>query len=236
MSGMKFVVLGIAAGAFFVWTGMPQTGYQMNDQQLISNASLEDSSAQLEKAMALAANEYFDDALAILDDVVIENPNNSLALTIRGVMYRKIGRYSEAISDFDNAIKLDSENASAYCHRAFSVQQIGQSEWWKQALLDTEKSIALEKDNALAYLIRGNALVANEQFEAAIGAFDHAIAYNPNSSNSLVGRARAHAEIGQFQKAKSDLRRASELRIAKTDQEAFDTTAQYINALIEAKN
>jgi hypothetical protein len=98
MSGMKFVVLGIAAGAFFVWTGMPQTGYQMNDQQLISNASLEDSSAQLEKAMALAANEYFDDALAILDDVVIENPNNSLALTIRGVMYRKIGRYSEAIS------------------------------------------------------------------------------------------------------------------------------------------
>jgi tetratricopeptide (TPR) repeat protein len=52
--------------------------------------------------------------LASLTEVIARNPSDAAAYNTRGVVYAKLGRYSNAIDDFSHAIELDPHFAGAY--------------------------------------------------------------------------------------------------------------------------
>ena len=63
--------------------------------------------------------------LASLTDVVQRNPSDAGALNTRGAAYARIGRYQEAIADFNAALKIEPNMATALTNRALANRQIG---------------------------------------------------------------------------------------------------------------
>jgi Tfp pilus assembly protein PilF len=61
--------------------------------------------------------------LASLTEVIARNPSDAPAYNTRGVVYAKLGRYSDAIDDFSRAIELDPHFAGAYTNRALAYRQ-----------------------------------------------------------------------------------------------------------------
>ena len=61
--------------------------------------------------------------IASLTEVIQRNPRDAAAYNTRGVVYAKLGRYSNAIDDFSHAIELDPNFAGAYTNRALAYRQ-----------------------------------------------------------------------------------------------------------------
>ena len=53
--------------------------------------------------------------------------------------YRLLGQYQRAIQDYDEAIRLDPQNAIAYYNRGFTYNNLGQSK-------EAERDIAKAKE------------------------------------------------------------------------------------------
>ncbi len=58
-----------------------------------------------------------------LTEVIQRNPSDPVAYNTRGVVYAKLGRYSNAVDDFSHAIALDPHFAGAYTNRALAYRQ-----------------------------------------------------------------------------------------------------------------
>jgi tetratricopeptide (TPR) repeat protein len=70
----------------------------------------------------------------------------------RGTDYRRLGRYREAISDYNRAIALNPAYVAAYYNRGMAAQDLGE---FDQALSDFGKVIQLDPSAAAAYCHRG---------------------------------------------------------------------------------
>ena len=72
------------------------------------------------------------------------------------------GRYPEAIAQFDEAIRLDSQNAEAYKSRAFA--NMSSNRRFEQVIQDFDEAIRLNPQDGEAYRNRG---FAYNRLEAA---------------------------------------------------------------------
>ena len=73
----------------------------------------------------------------------------------RGNAKNKLGKYFEAISDYDQAIRLDSDDARAYYNRGLAKNKLGQ--YFEAAISDYDEAIRLAPDDVRIYVNRGNA-------------------------------------------------------------------------------
>jgi tetratricopeptide (TPR) repeat protein len=62
--------------------------------------------------------------IASLTGVIERNPQDAAAYNTRGVVYAKLGRYSNAIEDFTHTIGLDPNFSGAYTNRALAYRQM----------------------------------------------------------------------------------------------------------------
>ena len=90
--------------------------------------------------------------IASLTEVIERNPHDAAAYNTRGVVYAKLGRYSNAIDDFTHAIELDPSFAGAYTNRALAYRQTKKD---NLALQDFNQAIIVNPKDAAAYLGRG---------------------------------------------------------------------------------
>src|SRR5271165_7633023 len=59
-----------------------------------------------------------------LTEIIQRNPRDPSAYNTRGVVYAKLGRYSNAVDDFSHAIELDPRFSGAYTNRALAYRQV----------------------------------------------------------------------------------------------------------------
>jgi serine/threonine protein kinase len=74
-------------------------------------------------------------------------------LVERGKMNNKLGRFREAIEDFNQALVIDPSDASVLNDRGFAYKSLNQI---KEAMADFDRAIQLKPDLADAYQNRGN--------------------------------------------------------------------------------
>ena len=91
--------------------------------------------------------------IASLSDVIQRNPNDPGAYNTRGAAYARVGRYSDAISDFNKAVQIDPNYAPAYTNRALAFRQTNRND---QALADFSRAIQADPNYGPAYIGRGN--------------------------------------------------------------------------------
>jgi tetratricopeptide (TPR) repeat protein len=90
----------------------------------------------------------------------------------RGVIYYRQKKYTQAIEDYNEAIKIEPENVDAYISRGIAYSSMGDHE---KAISDYEKAISIDPSNVDAYyamgftqtLIKGKKQEAIENYQKA---------------------------------------------------------------------
>ncbi len=110
--------------------------------------------------------------------------------------------FAEAITDYDEAIHLDPDDAQTYYQRGLAKASQGQ---YELAVTDYDEAInRLPEDNAEFHQTRGNANYTLKRYSAAINDYNEAIRIFPNDINSYYRRGRTNAELNQHAAAITD--------------------------------
>jgi tetratricopeptide (TPR) repeat protein len=117
--------------------------------------------------------------------------------------------YSDAIEDFNQAIKLDSKHATWYSQRGLALSYSGRHE---QAVLDYTKAIEMAPDaSATPYNDRGWAYSELGQPEKGVADLTKAIEMTPEYQKAYENRAKAYVQLKSWPQAIEDLTSAIQL-------------------------
>lgn len=106
-----------------------------------------------------------------------EKESSEQDLVRKGIELMSIKRYTEAISYFDTAIKVNPKYVEAYNYKGAAYIQLGD---FKDALICIEKAIEIKPDYKDAYLNKGTALFSMSKFSEALEEYKKTIKIDPN--------------------------------------------------------
>ena len=119
------------------------------------------------------------------------NPTSAEDYYNRGNTYFHNGDYDHAIADFDKAIQLKRDNATAYNNRGIAYAKKGD---YNRAIADFDMAIQLQPDLAKSYGNRGLAYKLKGENDKAIADFRKVL----ELSNDPSLRQSAENELNEF--------------------------------------
>lgn len=151
----------------------------------------------------------WNNSISLWDDVLSKHPNTARAWINRGDANNDMKNYSEAIKDFDNAIRIEPYFFSvSYLNRGRAKGNIGD---YSSALEDFNKSIQLDPNDPQAYFNRGLTFGILGKKLIAISDFSKAIELDPYFSIAYFYRGLARVETGSKNLGCPDLMKANYL-------------------------
>jgi tetratricopeptide (TPR) repeat protein len=146
---------------------------------------------------------------AILDKGGREsNKQRVNAYNERGLAYGNKGQHDKALQDFDEALRLDPQNAMIHNNRGWAFNNKGDPD---HAIRDLDEAIRLNPKFAVAFNNRGYSYLNKSDYDRAIHDFDDAIRFNPKYANAFNNRGRSFTAKGQYDRALKDLDEAIRL-------------------------
>ena len=107
----------------------------------------------------------------VVDFAVIILP--APALFNEGLTLYHQGKYVEAISAFDEAIKIDPQYAAALCYKSFALDELGKHD---EATSPYDKAIEIDPQYvAAAWENKGNDLEQSKRYDDALEAYNRAM-------------------------------------------------------------
>lgn len=138
------------------------------------------------------------------------------AYSNRGASYNQLGQYEKAVKDYTEVIRMDPSNAEAYSYRGVAYACLGQQE---KGIQDCTEAIRLAPSSADMYANRGFAYSHQWQtLPEAVQDCTEAIRLNPSYAQAYHTRGWAYKNLGQYQKAFQDAKRANELQPGIADE------------------
>lgn len=135
-------------------------------------------------------------------------PTSAAAFNRRGVAFCNRRDYASAISDFDEAIRIDPDFANAFYNRGSAYQSKGD---YVRAIQDYTEAIRLDPKDAIFFSNRGTAYQGKHELDRAIEDFDEAIRLDPKQAASFSNRASAYRAKGEHDRAMQDYNEAVRL-------------------------
>ena len=126
----------------------------------------------------------------------------------RGYAKYRLDQYQDAIADYDTAINLKPDFASAYYFRGTAKRSLGQ---YKEAIEDYGTAIDLKDNFAFAYYFRGTIRADLGEHFIAIQDYNKAIDANPDYAFAYLRRGIANYLLDRNWAAKKDWNTALEL-------------------------
>ena len=127
--------------------------------------------------------------------------------SIAAQAYRK-NNYTEAIANYDSAIRLDPNDSYLYTSRGKVKREMKQ---YEKAILDFNEAISLNPKNSSAYYWRGRTYYTLEQDEESIADYNMAISIYSDYSFSYYWRGIAKYRLEQYPDAIEDFDKAINL-------------------------
>ena len=193
------------------------------------------------RAVSYIALEQYAEAIADLNKILERDRHNLAILVARGDAYQQQGKPEEALADYSLAIELDANFSEAYIERAElklargekldavigdfhravesnpsvytfvargkACSDAGQID---KAIDDFTRAIDIY-EYSLAYQLRGVLWLQKEEHQRALADFISALEIDPTDSIAMHGRGQAYANLGKFEEARFDLKRALRL-------------------------
>ena len=156
----------------------------------------------------LTAEEDWQTLLEEASQCIKEWPDEFAGYAVSGDANYSLGRYEEAITDYDKAISLKPDDAAAYGNRGFAKDELGR---YEEAITDYDKAISLKSDDATAYYNRGSAKSELGRHEEAITDYDKAISLKSDYATAYNNRGSTKLKLGHYEEAITDYDRAIEL-------------------------
>lgn len=134
----------------------------------------------------------------------------------RGVLFFRVGRIGEAISDFNMALHYNNRDKLIYLKRGMAFDELKMHE---KAIDDFSSAISLDADYAEAYVFKGNSLMEAGKFELALLDFDFVLQRDPTNFTARYNRATCKYLLKSYADAISDY--SFSLRLKPAHAKAF---------------
>jgi Flp pilus assembly protein TadD len=134
----------------------------------------------------------------------------------RGVIHAEEGQLEEALTYFDEALRINPKNALAAYNRGLAYYE--QKEY-DHATTAYDQALALDPNFAEAFNGRGVALAYKGKIDRAIADFNEAIRLKPDFAEAVNNRGVAHSTKGDTDRAFADYNEA--IRLKPDYEEAF---------------
>ena len=131
---------------------------------------------------------------------VVPEVKSDLALN-SGLDHFSLGEYQQAIEDYDEAIRLDSQHPTGYSNRGFAYHLRGE---YQRAIEDYDEAIRLDPQNVVHYYSRGAAYGELDRYKLARDDYDEAIRLDPQEAIIYYSRGLIFMELGQPERAIED--------------------------------
>ena len=158
--------------------------------------------------------------LADLDGIDQNNPVSAMGFFQRGMTKYADKEFDSAITDFNEAIKLDSRLAKAHLHKGNAYFELNK---YPQALESYGEAIQI-KQLPLAYNNRGYTKKHMGLLEEAIEDYDYAVALDSEYPDAYTNRGIAKMELGRFRESIKDFSQA--IRVNPKHAWAFSCRSQ----------
>jgi len=149
----------------------------------------------------LAAEDY-SEALKHYDGAIDPRNPDALNLYRRATALHAVGETDRALSDYNDAIRVDPGNSLAFLGRG--VLLATRKRAYNRAIEDFDKVLVLQPDNVDALIARGNAYSQLGENGRALADLDRAISLTPDNARAYVVRGLANNRRGQKQRAMQD--------------------------------
>ncbi len=116
--------------------------------------------------------------------------------------------YTKAIEAYDLALRIDPENADAFCWRGIAFKQTGNA---AKAQDDLRKAVLLNPRLYEAYVGLDELLIREGKLDEIIGLWDRFIKLEPGNANAYLERGGTYFRKGDRASALKDATRACEL-------------------------
>jgi predicted TPR repeat methyltransferase len=130
-------------------------------------------STLLNLAATLLQRERPADALPLLDQVLVQQPQDADALGHRGLALHQLQRPAEALLTFERLVQLAPERPEAWFHQAQSLQRLGRLD---AALQSFDHCLSLQPGHGRAWSQRGHVLRALGRRSDAADSYARALA------------------------------------------------------------
>jgi len=170
--------------------------------------------AAMGQAQVLETLGQLDDAIAILEDLVEQNPDSIAAAQVLGDFLRRDGRFGAAAEAYDQALaRMDDRGVEpdwrVYFSRAVSHEREGQ---WDQAEEDFRAALAIDSDQPTVLNYLGYSLVERqEKLDEALDMIERAVEGEPDSGYIVDSLGWALYRMGRYDDAVPHMERAVEL-------------------------
>ena len=144
--------------------------------------------ARLQTGLNLHREGRLDEAQAIYEAILTQNPAHVDALHLIGVIALQRGWHPIALAFIDQALIHDPDFADAHLNRANVLKAMGQPQ---DALTALDRVVALEAAYAEAWSNRGNLLKDMGQLDEALASYDRALALDPAHPDASWNKAWA---------------------------------------------
>ena len=126
----------------------------------------------------------------------------------KGRCLNSLERYDEALECFDQAIEIDSNDASAWRIRGDVLDDL---ERYDEAVESLDKAIKIDPNNALSWRIRGYVLYNLKRYEEALISLDRAIELDANYQWAWDWQGNVLYNLKRYEEALVSLDRVIEL-------------------------
>jgi len=139
------------------------------------------------------------EALGELDPLIERlAPDKPETLNLRGDVYRSLGKFENAETDYRRMIGLRPKDTNAYIGLALALEKQGKTE---EARICFDQLIAADPDSPAAHLRRAEYHRDHKQFDLAHADCDQAAKLDPESALPELVRAGIEAAQGQYRSA-----------------------------------
>ncbi len=163
---------------------------------------------RLERAEQLKLDGNYEQALSILEELLLEDPENVSALEEVADNELSLGEYRRAETAANQAIALDAKSYTGHYILGFLRSR---SEQWAQAAAHLQKANQLKSNNAEILRCLGWALFHDGQRAQGIVTLERALNLDQDSALTLCDLGVAYLEVQNFLKSHTLLERALEL-------------------------
>ncbi|MDE2184562.1 MAG: sulfotransferase [Alphaproteobacteria bacterium] len=170
---------------------------RLNDAERLYHATLKaspsHSGALQQLGVVCAQTGRFEEAVAYFARAVAVAANPGLCTAFGNALYR-LGRYTDALDRYGQALSLDARFAEADVGRGSALLALGRSD---EALAAFAKALALKPQLVEAVVNTGNIHLADGRGEEALAWFQRSARMRPNFPPALEGTGRAQLAIGR---------------------------------------
>ena len=171
-------------------------------------------------------NENYDEAIPILNEILVVNPQNKWALLKRSMCYSFLENYVEAEKDISKLIELYPKNAEYFFHRGEILYEGGA---YSESISDVQKALHLTANRKLrsyCYYLLANAEFEQKNYLAAIRACTDYLKYGQHE-NAYILRGHAYFQLKDYSDALHDYNTA--LSVAKKNRRHITNNLFYYN-------